>query len=141
LPLPRVPKGTELLERDRVDRGAEESGQDLATQEPGALQGWAREVGRAWLEPAVGDQERVGREAAELGADPEAQAPDLADPVAAERGLDLEVEALDLADPGEVERELADRVAADLVAQAAVRRELARGPELAVTAARHLFPV
>jgi hypothetical protein len=119
--------------------------QDLAAQEAGALQAWVQGVGRACLELAMGDQERVGREAVELGADPEAQAPDLADLVAAERGvdleLDLEVEVLDLADPAEVEQELAGRVAADLVAQAAVRRGRGRGPELGEMAARHLFPV
>jgi hypothetical protein len=83
--------------------------------------------------------------AADLGVDLEAEAlglvdrvveaRGLADPAAVgERGLAFRVGvALDLAG---VERELAD-----LVAQAAARRGLARGPQLAVTAARHLFPV
>jgi len=44
--------------------------------------------------------------------------------------------ALDLAGLAGMERE-----SADLVAQAAARRGLARGPQLTVTAARHLFPV
>jgi enoyl-CoA hydratase/carnithine racemase len=82
--------------------------------------------------------------AADLGVDLEAEALGLVDrvvearglagPAVGERGLAFRVGvALDLAG---VERE-----SADLVAQAAARRGLARGPQLAVTAARHLFPV
>ena len=125
-------------------------GQDLADQEPGAREALDRAAGRAAPEPVVEDQGRVGRVAADLGLDREAEAlgqadrvveaRGLVDPVAVERGVDLAVEALGLADPAGVERELAGRVAADLVAQAA-RRGRARGPELAVTAARPLFPV
>jgi hypothetical protein len=151
LPPPRGPRGTELLERDRVDRVSEELGQDLADQEPGAREALDRAAGRAAPEPVVEDQGRVGRVAADpAGVERElagrvvanrvVEARGLVDPVAVERGVDLAVEALGLADPAGVERELAGRVAADLVAQAA-RRGRARGPELAVTAARPLFPV
>jgi hypothetical protein len=86
--------------------------------------------------------------AADLGVDLEAEALGLVDRVVearglaepaavGERGLAFRVGvALDLAGLAGVERE-----SADLVAQAAARRGLARGPQLAITAARHLFPV
>jgi hypothetical protein len=47
---------TELRERERVDQGPEELGQDLAAQEAEERAPWVRVVGRASLEPAEGDQ-------------------------------------------------------------------------------------
>ena len=63
--------------------------------------------------------------------------------VAADLGVDQAVES-GLADPAAVgERNLVGRVwvalALDLAAPAAVRPELARGPDLVVMAVRHLF--